>query len=161
MAYRPYIKNANGTSKNIYANNDMPTVFITSSTLTNLKRKEDGSANCEFEIRFKNQIIRCFGTGKIQGNSSAVYPAKNYTFKFYSNIRISLTYRNSVNIWNTGLRKSFIISGTSENRNSNNKTIGTINFDTTLGKPIWYKGDDMTNPDNPVEIWVDATGTQV
>ena len=46
-------------------------------------------------------------------------------------------------------------------RNSNNKTIGTINFDTTLGKPIWYKGDDMTNPDKPFEIWVDATGTQV
>ena len=78
------LKNANGTSKNIYANNDMPTVFITSSALTNLKRKEDGSANCEFEIRFKNQIIRCFGTGAVQGNSSTKYPAKNYTFKFYS-----------------------------------------------------------------------------
>ena len=78
------LKNANGTSKNIYANNDMPTVFITSSALTNLKRKEDGSANCEFEIRFKNQIIRCFGTGAIQGTSSATFPAKNYTFKFYS-----------------------------------------------------------------------------
>ena len=78
------IKNANETSKNIYANNDMPTVFITSSTLTNLKNKADGSANCEFEIRFKNQIIRCFGTGAIQGTSSATFPAKNYTFKFYS-----------------------------------------------------------------------------
>ena len=70
--------------KNIYANNDMPTVFITSNTLTNLARKEDGKANCEFEIRFKNQIIKCFGTGAIQGTSSAGYPAKNYTFKFYS-----------------------------------------------------------------------------
>ena len=78
------IKNANGTSKNIYANNDMPTVFITSDTLTSLKSKADGTANCEFEIRFKNQIIKCFGTGKVQGNSSADYPAKNYTFKFYS-----------------------------------------------------------------------------
>ena len=79
------LKNANGTSKNIYANNDMPTVFITSSTLANLKSKADGTANCEFEIRFKNQIIKCFGTGAVQGTSSAVYPAKNYTFKFYSN----------------------------------------------------------------------------
>ena len=78
------IKNANRTFKNIYADNDMPTVFITSDTLTSLKSKADGTANCEFEIRFKNQIIKCFGTGKIQGTSSAGYPAKNYTFKFYS-----------------------------------------------------------------------------
>ena len=78
------IKNASGTFKNIYANNDMPTVFITSDTLTNLTSKTDGKANCEFEIRFKNQIIRCFGTGAVQGNSSTRYPAKNYTFKFYS-----------------------------------------------------------------------------
>ena len=78
------LKNANGTSENIYANNDMPTVFITSSTLTNLASKKDGTANCEFEIRFKNQIIKCFGTGAVQGSSSAGYPAKNYTFKFYS-----------------------------------------------------------------------------
>lgn len=73
------LKNAN-----IYANNDMPTVFITSTTLTRLNSKQDGEANCEFEIRFKKQIIRCFGTGKVQGTSSAVYPGKNYTFKFYS-----------------------------------------------------------------------------
>ena len=78
------IKNTNRTFKNIYADNDMPTVFITSGTLTSLKSKADGTANCEFEIRFKNQIIKCFGTGKIQGTSSAGYPAKNYTFKFYS-----------------------------------------------------------------------------
>ena len=78
------IKNTNRTFKNIYADNDMPTVFITSDTLTSLKSKADGTANCEFEIRFKNQIIKCFGTGKVQGNSSAGYPAKNYTFKFYS-----------------------------------------------------------------------------
>lgn len=76
--------NSNGTFKNIYANNDMPTVFITSDTLTNLTSKADGNANCEFEIRFKNQIIKCFGTGAVQGTSSAAYPAKNYTFKFYS-----------------------------------------------------------------------------
>lgn len=78
------IKNANGFFKNIYADNDMPTVFITSDTLTNLKSKKDGKANCEFEIRFKNQIIKCFGTGKVQGTSSASYPGKNYTFDFYS-----------------------------------------------------------------------------
>ena len=78
------IKNTNRTFKNIYADNDMPTVFITSDTLTSLKSKADGTANCEFEIRFKNQIIKCFGTGKVQGTSSAGYPAKNYTFKFYS-----------------------------------------------------------------------------
>ena len=78
------IKNANGIFKNIYADNDIPTVFITSDTLTSLQSKADGKANCEFEIRFKNQIIKCFGTGKVQGTSSASYPGKNYTFNFYS-----------------------------------------------------------------------------
>ena len=78
------IKNANGIFKNIYADNDIPTVFITSDTLTSLNSKADGNANCEFEIRFKNQIIKCFGTGKVQGTSSASYPGKNYTFNFYS-----------------------------------------------------------------------------
>ena len=78
------IKNSNGIFKNIYADNDMPTVFITSDTLTSLNSKADGKANCEFEIRFKNQIIKCFGTGKVQGTSSASYPGKNYTFNFYS-----------------------------------------------------------------------------
>ena len=78
------IKNANGIFKNIYADNDIPTVFITSDTLTSLESKADGNANCEFEIRFKKQIIKCFGTGKVQGTSSASYPGKNYTFNFYS-----------------------------------------------------------------------------
>ena len=78
------IKNANGIFKNIYADNDIPTVFITSDTLTSLTSKADGNANCEFEIRFKNQIIKCFGKGKVQGTSSASYPGKNYTFNFYS-----------------------------------------------------------------------------
>ena len=78
------IKNSNGIFKNIYADNDIPTVFITSDTLTSLESKADGKANCEFEIRFKKQIIKCFGTGKVQGTSSASYPGKNYTFTFYS-----------------------------------------------------------------------------
>ena len=31
------------------------------------------------------------------------------------------------------------------------EVIGTVHFDTTLGKPIWWDGTD----------WVDATGTPV
>lgn len=45
-----------------------------------------------------------------------------------------------------------ILWGPSNYRPSTNVTIGTMYFDTTLNKPIWYKGSNT---------WVDATGTTV
>ncbi|WP_175502224.1 hypothetical protein [Cytobacillus oceanisediminis] len=44
-----------------------------------------------------------------------------------------------------------IVSGTTANRPSVNE-VGFQYFDTTLGKPIWYKGSG---------VWVDAVGTSV
>lgn len=41
--------------------------------------------------------------------------------------------------------------GTTENRPTENLTVGQMYFDTTLGKPIWYKSDG----------WIDATGSVV
>ena len=43
-------------------------------------------------------------------------------------------------------------SGTTENRPTINLYIGQEYFDTTINKPIWYKGNNE---------WVDATGTLV
>ena len=70
--------------RDIYANNEMPKMYVTSAKLGTLAGKADGTADCEVEIRFNRQIIRCYATGAIQGTSSASLPAKNYTFKFYS-----------------------------------------------------------------------------
>lgn len=70
--------------RDIYANNEMPKMYVTSDRLGSLATKADGAADCEVEIRFNRQIIKCYATGAIQGTSSASLPAKNYTFKFYS-----------------------------------------------------------------------------
>ena len=42
-------------------------------------------------------------------------------------------------------------SGSTLERPTSNIMVGKLYFDTTLGKPIWYNGNN----------WVDATGTQV
>ena len=44
------------------------------------------------------------------------------------------------------------MNGATSNRPTTDLTIGLMYFDTTLGKPIWYKGEG---------IWCDATGTSV
>ena len=70
--------------KDVYANNEMPKMYVTSARLGTLAGKADGTADCEVEIRFNRQTIKCYATGAVQGTSSASLPAKNYTFKFYS-----------------------------------------------------------------------------
>ena len=84
-----HIKNhpSSGTTiatKDIFANNDLPRVYMTSDRLGLLATKNDPEAICECEIKINNRTIRCYATGKVQGTSSASYPGKNFTFKFYS-----------------------------------------------------------------------------
>lgn len=84
-----HIKNhpSSGTTiaaKDIFANNELPRVYMTSDRLGLLATKNDPEAVCECEIKINNQTIRCYATGKVQGTSSASYPGKNFTFKFYS-----------------------------------------------------------------------------
>ncbi|MCI6667438.1 MAG: CotH kinase family protein, partial [Romboutsia timonensis] len=82
------LKNNQGNNaiivKDIFANNELPRVYMTSDRLGLLANKQDAEATCECEIKINNQTIKCFATGKVQGTSSASYPAKNFTFKFYS-----------------------------------------------------------------------------
>ena len=82
--------------KDIYANNEMPKMYVTSDRLGSLASKADGKADCEVEIRFNRQIIKCYATGAVQGNSSTAYPAKNYTFKFYSDAAHSI--KNKIDV---------------------------------------------------------------
>ena len=82
--------------RDIYANNEMPKMYVTSDRLGSLNKKADGEADCEVEIRFNRQIIKCYATGKIQGTSSESLPAKNYTFKFYSDA--AHTTKNKIDV---------------------------------------------------------------
>ena len=65
-----------------YSNTGMPEVYFISENLGTLTNKSQ-IANCSAEIHFNGQVINCYATGKIQGNSSAWKPAKNYTITFY------------------------------------------------------------------------------
>ena len=82
------LQNSQGSSsvivKDIFANNELPRVYMTSDRLGLLATKQDAEAFCECEIKINNQTIKCYATGKVQGTTSATFPAKNFTFKFYS-----------------------------------------------------------------------------
>lgn len=82
------LQNSQGNSpvivKDIFANNELPRVYMTSDRLGLLATKQDAEAFCECEIKINNQTIKCYATGKVQGTTSAGFPAKNFTFKFYS-----------------------------------------------------------------------------
>ena len=57
---------------------------------------------------------------------------------------------DGVNNWNDLPLLGIILSGTMSQRPTNVKT-GSIYFDTTLNKPIWWNGS----------VWVDAIGQKV
>ena len=83
------LQNNNGSSgaiaiKDIFANNELPRIYMTSDRLGLLATKQDSEAFCECEIKINNKTIKCYATGKVQGTTSATFPAKNFTFKFYS-----------------------------------------------------------------------------
>lgn len=65
---------------------EIDSVYFTSSTAPNLTSKADGEAFASCEINYNNETITCFATLKVQGNSSASYPKKNFTVKFYSDM---------------------------------------------------------------------------
>lgn len=72
------------TIKDIFANNELPRIYMTSDRLGLLSNKNDTEADCECEIKINNETIKCFATGKVQGTTSAGFPGKNFTFKFYA-----------------------------------------------------------------------------
>lgn len=79
--------NSNGSVisiKDIFANNELPRIYMDSERLGLLTSKTDTEAICECEIKINNKTIKCYATGKVQGTTSATFPAKNFTFKFYS-----------------------------------------------------------------------------
>lgn len=92
--------------KDIFANNEMPKIYITSDELGSLSNKTQPAVKCECEIRINNEVIKCYVTGKVQGTSSATYPAKNFTFKFYSDKECTVKQKIDVG-WGTQYKYCF------------------------------------------------------
>lgn len=77
------ISSSSAAIKDIFANNELPRIYMASDKLGILNNKGDGKADCECEIKINNKTIKCYATGKVQGSSSVAYPGKNFTFDFY------------------------------------------------------------------------------
>lgn len=80
------ISASNVAIKDIFANNELPRIYMTSDKLGTLSSKNDGEANCECEIKINNKTIKGYATGKVQGTTSATFPGKNFTFKFFKDV---------------------------------------------------------------------------
>lgn len=133
--------------KDIYANNEMPKMYVTSDRLGSLASKADGAADCEVEIRFNRQIIKCYATGAIQGNTSAAYPAKNYTFKFYSDAAHSIENKIDVG-WGKQskycFKKNYV-----DSTHTRNLSGARIAFDMVNSRPESdFKTNLLTTPRN-------------
>ena len=133
--------------RDIYANNEMPKMYVTSDRLGSLATKADGTADCEVEIRFNRQIIKCYATGAIQGASSAAYPAKNYTFKFYSDAAHST--KNKIDVgWGKQskycFKKNYV-----DSTHTRNLSGARIAFDMVNSRPESdFKNSLLTTPRN-------------
>ena len=68
--------------------NTLPQLFWTGDTPTS---KDDGNFKGKITYMYGDVVMRCYGTLKVQGTSSAAYPKKNFTIKLYI-ICISFKY---------------------------------------------------------------------
>lgn len=59
---------------------DIPTIYFGKTLPTS---KDQGNLKGDVHIRSKNYNIDCYGTLKVQGNSSTAYNKKNFTITFY------------------------------------------------------------------------------
>ena len=66
------------------SNNKIDSVYFESDQLLSLVNKASGEAMAKVDVNVNGEIISCYATLKVQGNSSAGLPKKNYTVKFYS-----------------------------------------------------------------------------
>lgn len=134
-------------ARDIYANNEMPKMYVTSDRLGSLASKADGTADCEVEIRFNRQIIKCYATGAVQGNTSQTFPAKNYTFKFYSDAAHSI--KNKIDVgWGKQskycFKKNYI-----DSTHTRNLSGARIAFDMVNSRPESdFKTNLLTAPRN-------------
>lgn len=95
-----------------------------------------------------------------------LWDGTDYNYQIYVPSNSNYTYRRTWNryslVWN-GWYVENQYANTTANRLTRAK-VGTMYFDTTLGKPIWCKTAGVVAADGTVTtpaVWVDATGTVV
>lgn len=70
--------------------NTLPQLFWTGSTPTS---KDDGNIKGKITYMYGDVVMRCYGTLKVQGTSSASYPKKNFTIKLYEDADCSSKFK--------------------------------------------------------------------
>ena len=75
---------------------EIDTVYFDSNELLSLVSKASGEAFCKVEIHRGSEVYNCYCTCKVQGNTSAGFPKKNYTVKFYQDENLSKKFKIDV-----------------------------------------------------------------
>lgn len=70
--------------------NTLPQLFWTGDTPTS---KDDGNFKGKITYMYGDVVMRCYGTLKVQGTSSAAYPKKNFTIKLYKDADCSSKFK--------------------------------------------------------------------
>lgn len=69
------------------APNSLVQIYLTN--VASLPSDKSTKANCKAEIHIDGQVLNVFATLEVQGSSSVVYPKKNYTLGFFSDIALT------------------------------------------------------------------------
>lgn len=70
--------------KIVLRSSEINSVYFESDTLLSLTSKASGEAMAKVDVNLNGETFSCYATLKVQGNSSAGLPKKNYTVKFFS-----------------------------------------------------------------------------
>lgn len=104
---------------------DMPKVFITGTLPTS---KDDGDLPVTIQYFSKTNSWDCYGTLKVQGNSSAAFPKKNFTLKLYSDA--GLTKKKKVDMKGWGKQSKFVLKA---------NWIDITHSRNIVGARLWYQ----------------------
>ena len=83
---------------------DIPSIYFTGTLPT---AKADGELAQTFKYVSATQTIECFGTLKVQGNTSTQFPKKNFTLKLYQDS--GHTKKNKVDFKGWGKQSKYVL----------------------------------------------------
>lgn len=76
--------------------NDIPSLYFTGTIPT---EKSQGALTVTVEYISKTTNFKCYGTLKVQGNSSTQYPKKNFTLKLFEDATVSTKKKVAFKDW--------------------------------------------------------------
>lgn len=86
------------------AEQDIPSIFFTGTIPS---EKSQGALTVKVEYISKTKYEKCYGTLKVQGNSSTQYPKKNFTFKLFEDAAATSSKKVAFKDW--GKQKKFCL----------------------------------------------------